>query len=62
MRKWGHAYRSAMETDRNPRIGVVLADKMRDAGLTDIQSQSFRVPIGDWSSGKVFGLILCFCY
>jgi hypothetical protein len=54
--KWGDAYRSAMQTDRDPRIGRTLTDKMRDAGLTDVQSRSFRVPIGDWSDGETFRL------
>jgi Methyltransferase domain len=50
--KWGEAYRSAMESDRDPRVGRTLASRLREAGLTNVDERSFRVPIGDWPTGE----------
>jgi len=51
MYKWGVTYRALMEVDRDPRIGRHLVDKLRNAGLHDIHSRSYRIPIGPWPRG-----------
>ena len=53
LQQWGQVYRGAMEQDRDPRIGRTLAEKMRAAGLHDIHSRTFHIPIGNWSDGKL---------
>src|ERR1700712_5027166 len=50
--RWGQGYRAAMERDRDPRIGRTLSDKMRQAGLSDVSSRTFHIPIGDWPTGE----------
>lgn len=58
LRQWGDAYRSAMEIEhRDPRVGHRLGQMMADAGLVDVRSIKYDLPIGPWSSGKVISLI-----
>ncbi len=53
MHKWGVTYRATMEyIDRDPRIGRSLADKLRSAGLHDVHSRTFQLPIGTWPRGE----------
>lgn len=53
--KWGQTYRAVMEhfLDREPRIGQHLADKLGRAGLHNIHTRAFQIPIGDWPTGEV---------
>jgi hypothetical protein len=41
------------QLDRETRIGPNLANKLRDAGFRDVQSQIFNVPIGTWPTGEL---------
>ena len=50
--RWGQAYRSAMDRDRDPRVGRSLGDKLIQAGFTDVHTRTYRIPIGDWSTGN----------
>ncbi|OCK86024.1 S-adenosyl-L-methionine-dependent methyltransferase [Lepidopterella palustris CBS 459.81] len=51
LRQWGDAYRSAMEIEhRDPRVGHRLGQMMADAGLVDVRSIKYDLPIGPWSS------------
>jgi hypothetical protein len=52
--QWGHGYRATMESDRDPRVGRTLGDKLRHAGLVDMHTQTFQVPIGDWPTGMLW--------
>jgi hypothetical protein len=49
--RWGQVYRTLMESDRDPRVGRTLGDKLREAGFVDVQTRTFHVPIGDWPTG-----------
>jgi hypothetical protein len=54
LQKWGLAFRGVMDQlDRETRIGPNLANKLRDAGFRDVQSQIFNVPIGNWPTGEL---------
>lgn len=50
--RWGVTYRGLMEGDRDPRAGHSLEQKLRDAGLHDIHTRLFQIPIGDWPTGE----------
>jgi len=51
--KWGQLYRTAMEaSDRNPRVGSSLQRLLTDAGLSNVQTHLFNIPIGTWPTGK----------
>lgn len=50
--QWGKLYREAIEIDRDPRVGRVLGDKMRRAGLHDVHTRTFNIPIGGWPTGE----------
>jgi hypothetical protein len=53
MYKWGVTYRATMELiDRDPRIGRTLAEKLRNAGLHDVHSRTYQIPIGPWAGGE----------
>jgi hypothetical protein len=54
--RWGQAYRSAMDSDRDPRVGRSLGEKLNHAGFTDVHTRTFRIPIGDWHTG----MLVCF--
>ena len=54
--KWGRLYRAVMETDRDPRVCRRLGSMLRDARLTNIESCTFQVPIGDWPTGRNINL------
>lgn len=50
--KWGAAYRHAMGSDRDPHIWGRFGDLLQEAGLRDVRVVNFRVPIGEWHTGK----------
>jgi hypothetical protein len=50
--RWGLGYRTAMERDRDPRVGPSLKDKLVHAGLSEVNGHTMRVPIGDWPTGE----------
>lgn len=50
--QWGEKYRSAMERDRDPRVGNRLVELMRTARLGEVQSRYIPLPIGEWPTSK----------
>ncbi|KAF2395718.1 S-adenosyl-L-methionine-dependent methyltransferase [Trichodelitschia bisporula] len=48
LHQWGANYRAALERDRDPRVGRSLVEKLRQAGLREVQHRMFQVPIGAW--------------
>ncbi|OCL10457.1 S-adenosyl-L-methionine-dependent methyltransferase [Glonium stellatum] len=50
IRRWYEYYRSAMEVERNPRVGSSLQGLMRSANLVDVQGLQYSLPIGPWSN------------
>lgn len=51
--RWGQAYRSAMDRDRDPRVGRSLGDKLIQAGFENVHTRTHRIPIGDWPTGML---------
>ncbi|KAF2665681.1 S-adenosyl-L-methionine-dependent methyltransferase [Microthyrium microscopicum] len=48
--KWGVAFRTALDVDKDPRAYRNFERYLRDAGLTNVQTMSVHIPIGDWST------------
>lgn len=49
--KWSRQYLRALHPLKDPRAALNLANWMRRAGFTDIESRLITLPMSGWSSG-----------
>jgi len=52
LRAWSQNYQMASETDREPKAGRYLPGWMQQAGLVDIETRCFALPVGAWGQSK----------
>lgn len=49
---WSHSYQLAVETDREPGAGRYFSMWMQRAGLVDVETRCYALPIGAWGTSE----------
>ena len=49
--RWNDLYRQALDGTKDLRVGQRMRDLMQRAGLGDIQTYQYQIPIGPWKAG-----------
>jgi len=49
---WSENYQTATETDREPNVGQKAGTWMERAGLVDIHTRFYALPIGGWGDSE----------